>query len=194
MRRTLLLIALIAMPTPAARAADSWQQALDRGEILVYSESPKADAAAEVVVKAVIDTAPSRVWDLVSRCGRYAGTMPRINAARELSRKGSQVTCRVTVDMPFPYSDLTSTTRVVHDEQRAQERFSRRWELIDGDYKVNRGSWSLAPFRGDRTRTLVIYRAQALPKAWIPDWVRRAAQRRSLPKMIQRIRELTRKS
>lgn len=184
----LLVLLAALLPAPIARA-DAWQQALDRGEILVYTQQ-RANAAPEVVVKAVVEAAPQQVWKLVSDCGRYPRTMLRIKAARELRRRGEEVVCRVTVDMPFPYADLTATTRAVH--RGSGHRFSRRWELIDGDYRVNRGSWVLGPFGGDPRRTLVVYRVQAEPKVWIPDWIRRKAQSRSLPEMIRRIRSLVR--
>jgi ribosome-associated toxin RatA of RatAB toxin-antitoxin module len=178
--------------SPAAAAEGRWSRALDRGEILVYSRTPAGGSAPEVVVKAVIDAPPQKVWDLVSRCGSYERTMPRIKAARELSRRDNRVVCRVTVDMPFPYSDLTATTRVIHEVHPRGRGFSRRWELVSGDYRVNRGSWVLRPFKGDPRRTYVVYRAQAVPKAWIPGWIRRTAQKRSLPEMIRRLRRLSR--
>lgn len=164
------------------------ERALARGEILVDSRA--ASGTPEVVVRAVIDAAPKRVWELVSHCARYPSTMPRIKAAREVSRQGKVVVCRVTVDMPFPYSDLTAVTRAIHET--SDGRYSRRWELIEGDYRVNRGAWELAPFRGDPGRTLAVYRVQALPKAWIPAWVREKAQRRSLPEMMRNLRRLVR--
>jgi ribosome-associated toxin RatA of RatAB toxin-antitoxin module len=185
---TLLVLLAVLLPAPAA-GADAWQRALDRGEILVYTQQ-RANGAPEVVVKAVVEAAPRQVWQLVSDCGRYPRTMLRIKAARELRRRGAEVVCRVTVDMPFPYADLTATTRAIH--RRSGPRFSRRWELLDGDYRVNRGSWVLGPFGGDPRRTLVVYRVQAVPKAWIPEWIRRKAQSRSLPEMIRRIRSLVR--
>lgn len=184
MRSTIVIALLILSVGPASGAADRWSRALSRGEILVDG---RAD---EVVVKAVVDAPPQRVWDLVSRCGRYTRTMERIKAARELSRDAGRVVCRVTVDMPFPYADLTATTRAIHSEDPGHQRFSRRWDQIQGDYKVNRGSWELRPFNGDRGRTLVIYRVEAVPKAWVPDWIRQKAQRRSLPQMIKKLRRL----
>ena len=182
--RPLIVITILTALTAGADGADRWQRALDRGEILVHARD-----GGEVVVKAVINAAPRKVWALVSRCDRYPGTMPRITAARELSRQKGRVVCRVTVDMPFPYSDLTATTRVIHRE--STDRFSRRWKLMHGDYKVNRGSWELSPYRGDAGRTLVIYKVRAVPKAWIPDWIRRKAQKASLPKMIRQLRKLS---
>jgi len=92
--------------------------------------------------------------------------------------------------MPFPYSDMTATTRVVH--RVAGGRWSRRWTLIHGDYTVNSGSWLLRPFRGDANRTLVVYRAHAAPRAWVPGWIRERAQKKTLPEMILKLRRLVR--
>ena len=183
----LLLVAAFALASPA-RAADPDLDRLGRGEILIATRP--APGVAEVMLRAVIEAPPRRVWDVVSQCGRYTQTMNRIKAARELSRKGGQVICKVTVDMPFPYPDLTAVTRGTHVE--AGQRFSRRWDLIEGDYRVNRGSWELEPFRGDARRTLATYRIQALPRPWIPGWLRERAQRQSLPEMLRKIRSQVR--
>ncbi len=41
-------------------------------------------------------------------------------------------------------------------------------------------------------RTLAVYRARIVPKAWVPDWIRRRAQRKTLPEMIERLRRQVR--
>jgi ribosome-associated toxin RatA of RatAB toxin-antitoxin module len=181
--RSILPVAL-ALASASPVLADDWQRKLAGGEILVYSTA----VAGELELKAVIEAAPRRVWELVSRCDRYAQTMARVKAARLISRKGQEVICEVTVDMPFPLSDLTAVTRAIHEERG--DRFARRWQLLRGDYRVNRGSWELAPFAGNARRTLVVYRVHAVPKVSLPRWVTVAAQRRSLPDMIKRLRTL----
>ncbi len=185
------MTAVLVLLTPGAGQADSWKQRLDQGEIMVYTRPVKGSDLPEIVVKAVINAPPAQVWALVSRCARYAKFMPRIKASRELSRKGGRILCRVTVDMPFPYSDLTATTEVRHTVSK--DRWYRRWRLIKGDYKVNRGSWVLTPFGGDSKRTYAVYRAQAVPNAYVPGVIRRMAQKSSLPKMIKALRAKTRK-
>ena len=177
---------VLAAPVPAS-AAD-WMARLGRGEILVYSRIVRNSSTQEVVVKAVIEAAPERVWRLISRCNDFTWTMPRIKKSRELSRKGNRIVCSTTVDMPFPYSDLTATIEAVHTFRKGY--WARRWELIRGDYSKYRGSWVLTHFQGHKRRTMMVYRAHVKPRAWIPDWIRRGAQKRSLPEMIKKFRKL----
>ncbi len=185
------LIAVLALAAPAPAAATDWMAKLDRGEIIVYSREVRNSSTREVVVKAVIDAPPQKVWPLISRCNDFTRTMPRVKKSKEISRKGNVMVCTTTVDMPFPYSDLTATIKAVHTLRKGY--WKRRWDYIRGDYRKYEGSWVLTHFKGSKTRTLLAYRAHAKPKAWVPDWIRRMAQKRSLPNMIKKFRRLARK-
>jgi ribosome-associated toxin RatA of RatAB toxin-antitoxin module len=175
------------MPTSALAGRD-YLKALGQGEVLVYSRDIKGSDVPQVVCKAVIDVPPQRVWQIVSNCNNFSRTMNRVKAAKIVSRKGNTVTCRITIDMPFPYSDMTAVTEAIHIAKK--DYFSRKWKLVSGDYEVNQGDWVLKPFLGNSNRTLVVYRVQAKPKAWVPGWIRSFAQKRSLPKLINRFRKL----
>ena len=174
----------------APAAADDEEARLAKGEVVISTRAVKGNDTPEYTTKAVIDAPPARVWHIISRCGDYARTMPRIKAARELSRQGGKVVCQVTIEMPVPYSNLTATTDVTHTE--SAQRYSRVWKLISGDYKINNGSWVLTPFKGDARRTLAVYRVHAEPKAWVPAWIRKKAQQKTLPEMMERLRRQTR--
>lgn len=181
----LAALALALAPTTVGaepRASD----ALDRGEVLVYPRARPGRAEPQWVMKAVINAPPARIWSLLADCAGYGKIMPRIKAARVDRRGARSDVCTVTVDMPFPYADLTSTGRSTY-HRRGPSRI-RRWRQLSGDYVVNEGEWRLTPFRGDLHRTLVVYRVEVLPRAWIPAWIRRAAQRRTLPRTIEMIR------
>ncbi|MBI5480278.1 MAG: hypothetical protein HY906_15545 [Deltaproteobacteria bacterium] len=178
-------LALVAAPA----VAEDEDARLAKGEVVVTTRAVKGSDTPETIGKAVIEAAPAKVWGIISRCGDYVRTMPRIKASKELSRQGNKVVCQVTIEMPTPYSNLTATTDVTHTE--SAPRYARVWKLISGDYKVNSGSWVLTPYKGDAKRTLAVYQVHAEPKAWIPAWIRRKAQQRSLPEMMERLRKNT---
>lgn len=187
------MLALVIVSAWSAVRADVYRD-LDRGKVLVYSHELKGSTYQEVVVKAVINAPLATVWRLVTHCDDFERTLPRIKSSVELSRKmsptGERVVCKTTVDMPFPYSDLTGVTEAEHTVREGYRL--RRWWHLRGDYKENKGSWELKRFKGDARRTLLVYRAVAVPTSWVPGWIRRAAQRRALPDMIKRLRKLSR--
>jgi ribosome-associated toxin RatA of RatAB toxin-antitoxin module len=189
----ILRLLCFAAVTAATALAPRWAQAqgetLDEGKIMVGTRAVPGSDTPEVVVRAVFNTPRERVWQLVTNCNDFTRTMPRIKASKELSREGDRVVCRVTVDMPFPVSDLTAVTEAVHS--KTAEKWQRRWQLRSGDYKYNQGSWSLSPYKGSDTRTLVVYRALAVPKTWIPAWIRTRAQKSTMPEMIEKLRRLS---
>lgn len=177
---------------PATGLAQS-KAALSKGEIFVYSQEVKGSETPQVVVKAVVDAPPQKVWRIIEDCAKYKDRMPRIAESKLVKKVSKNVfICQTTVDLPFPLSNLTATTRSVHKIKK-DKRYRRSWSLIKGDYKVNSGSWTLTPFDKAGTRTMVVYRAQAEPTTSVPDWVREKAQKSSLPDMMERVREEVRK-
>lgn len=186
--RTLLttLILLALPPSPAAAA--TVKERVAAGEIVVYTSPVKGSEAPAVMVKAVINAPPRKVWEVIRKCWNYSKTMPRIAASTLVKRSGNKVYCKVTVDMPFPYSDIWSITEAVHLTDHKRGRYSRTWKLQSGGYKNNAGYWRLRPYEDDPRRTYVIYRNHAVPKAYIPNWIRKKAQKSSMPKMIEKLR------
>jgi hypothetical protein len=180
-------VALTLAPARAGAATADWTERLDRGEVLVYSTTIKGQQEPQWIMKAVVDAPPARIWALLADCAGYRRIMPRIKAARKERQTARSDVCTVTVDMPFPYSDMTSTGLSTYHRQ-GKGVLIRRWRQLRGDYKLNRGEWRLAPFKGDPNRTLVTYRVIAVPKAWVPDWIRRLAQKRSLPETVRMLR------
>ncbi|MEN9799752.1 MAG: hypothetical protein RL653_3449 [Pseudomonadota bacterium] len=186
-RRTLLAAALL--PT-LALAEPSHEDRLHAGEIFVTSEKVAGTDMPLSQLEGVVEAPPEAVWAIVSACGNYAKHFQRILASEELTREGNVVTCKVTTDMPFPLSDLTSINRAVHTVEPGK-RWKREWKLVEGDYEFNQGSWELTPFRGDPKRTLARYRLHAQPKVGLPQGIIRAAQGGNLPNVMNRLRELT---
>jgi ribosome-associated toxin RatA of RatAB toxin-antitoxin module len=191
MTRTLkwLLVGLLLTAAAPASAADDEESRLDKGETVVTNRTVKGYDTPETTGKAVINAPPAKVWSIISRCGDYVKTMPRTKASKELSREGNKVVCLVTISMPAPYSNLTAKSEATHTE--SPPKFVRAWKMIEGDYKYNQGSWVLTPFKGDPKRTLAVYTVLAEPKAYIPGWIRKASQKKTLPDIMDRLRQQT---
>ena len=92
-----------------------------QGDLILYATGSSARQTVltdgrpyDAVVMAVIDSAPEALWAIISKCSAYKRTMVRTIDSKDLSRKGNKVRCRVTVDLPFPLSDITATTDAVH--------------------------------------------------------------------------------
>ena len=185
--RTTLLALIVSLAFTAPAVANT-KARLDKGEIIVKRQKVPGSSAPKTTVMAVFDSAPDKLWDILSKCGRYKKTMVSISSAKELSRKGDKVRCEVTVDLPFPLSDISSVTEAIHTVKPGK-LYKRAWTLISGDYKHNTGSWTLSPFNTQGTRTLGIYVIHAEPNIPIPDSIRNAAQKSSLPNLIKHLRK-----
>jgi hypothetical protein len=185
--RLLLAFSLFGLGA-SAHAAPTQKARLAAGEILVSTQKVPGSEQPRATVMAVIDAPPLKVWNIVSKCADYTRTMVRVSESRLLWKKGNVHRCRVTVDLPFPLSNLTATTDAVHKVVPGK-KWQRSWTLVEGDYERNSGSWTLAPFDAGATRTFVIYKVHAVPNLPIPDGIRRAAQRKTLPSLIEHLRK-----
>ena len=192
MKRWILGVALLSVAS-VARAEESDDERLNRGEVVVHSEEVAGSKTPRVTAQGVIEVSPATLWRLIDRCGDYARTMIRISASEELSRNGNIVMCRSTVDLPFPLPSLTSTVESVHTVGPGQ-RYERTWTMIEGPYRDNSGAWILVPYGTSGHQTLLTYVMHADPDLPIPGWVQRMAQRKSIPQLFEKLGELARES
>ncbi len=175
---------------------DAWAEPdrvarLDAGEVLVSSVEVKGADIPRAVVEAVVEAPPEAVWAVVSDCNRYPQTMPNTKEAKELSRAGNKVICRMVTEMPFPLPDFVVKTEAVHRVKPPHYR--RTWTLIGGDLERNDGLWDIRPFKGKSGRSLVRYEILAVPKMAVPATLQAFAQRRTLPGLMARLRDEVKK-
>ena len=181
---------MIALIITLLLSADPLDSRLEKGEIVVSAEAVKGSGMPRLSMTAVIDAPPEKVWALIDDCGSYRQSIARIVASKELSRDGGEVDCRLTAGMPFPFDDLTAETHAIHRVESGV-RWSRSWTLLKGDYTENTGSWVLTRFREDPSRTRVEYQIHLEPKIAVPDALVQRAQKKGLPDVIVKLRELT---
>jgi ribosome-associated toxin RatA of RatAB toxin-antitoxin module len=156
-----------------------------KGTVEVKSYSVAGSSVPKIVARAVMDVPAKKLWQIVSDCEHYKGRLPRVAASTELKKEGNVHTCKVTIAMPFPFSNLTAVTEAVHEEN--DSAMSRRWKLVSGDYKINQGSWEIKALDKTGTSTLVTYTVHAEPNTSVPDFIRESAQKKAIPEMIERV-------
>jgi ribosome-associated toxin RatA of RatAB toxin-antitoxin module len=179
--RALVLALPLAVALPRAAAGDDLPA---KGTVDIKSYSVPGSETPKIVARAVLDVPAKKVWAIVSDCATYKDHMPRIAASELLKKEGNVHTCKVTVAMPFPLSNLTGITNAVHEETATG--MTRRWHLVSGDYKVNDGSWEVKPLEDGST--LVVYSIHAEPNTNVPQWIRESAQKKTLPDMMERVK------
>src|SRR5262249_15325670 len=139
-----------------------------KGEVEINPIS-LSDGSTRLVARAVLDVPPKKVWQIVSDCAHYKDHLPRIIASELVKKVGNVHTCKVTVEMPFPFSNLTGVTEAVHEE--SDQRMKRSWKLVSGDYKFNDGSWEVRPADKTGASSLVVYTIHAEPNSSVPGWI-----------------------
>ena len=175
-----MFLVSLAVAAPGSARADDAPKVDIKTYAVPGSDSPK------IVMTATLDVPPKKVWAIVSDCSKYKGRLPRVAAAKLLSKDGNKFTCEVTIEMPFPLSNLTAVTEAVHEE--SDKGMARRWKLVRGDYKVNEGSWEVKPADAAGATSFVTYTVHAEPNSAIPSAIREAAQKKALPDLMARVR------
>lgn len=180
--RPLLLGALVATTMLVAPQA----VAVDPSAVQVRTTAVKGSDMPRITAKAVLSQPPEKVWKVVSDCAKYKGRMARVVSARLVKKEGNKHTCEVTVEMPFPFSNLTAVTEATHEE--SAEKLTRRWKLVKGDYKRNTGSWEIKPVDGGK-KSEVTYTLHVEPNISLPNAIIEAAQKKALPDMFVKLEQ-----
>jgi ribosome-associated toxin RatA of RatAB toxin-antitoxin module len=188
--RLLALTALTMLAVPATSQAQTKDaRRLAKGEIIVKAYKVKGSDVPKAVVRAVVNSPPEKVWEVVSNCNKFNKRFDRVAKSKLLKRSGEDYTCTVTIDMPFPIGDLTGVTRAKHTIKNGKRL--RKWSLIKGDYRINNGSWLVEDYGNGKS--MVTYSIHAEPNVPIPGWIRDEAQKSNLPNVIKRLRKEARK-
>lgn len=198
MATTQLLLALGSAPASAAepdgldaaRCEDRTND-LAAGRLVVVEEEPSGGGGVALRVCGVVDAAPTQVWPVVRDCGSYDRFMPHVERSALERREGDIAFCKTVVDLPFPFGELRSHTRVL-ERARPDGGFERHWTLLSGTYRHNNGSWTLRPWPGEAPRTLVVYRLDMEPDTLIPDVLLRRLQEVTVRQVFAAVRERVR--
>ena len=93
------------------------------------------------------------------------------------------------LDMPWPLKNLWYIIKLT--DTKGENKWQNTWEMVAGNMKSDRGSWTLIPYSGDKT--LVIYSAFADPGFIVPDPFVNLVLNVGLPGILQAVKRRLKK-
>jgi len=192
----LLLAGVAAAPTAAlpaeiAALAPAERRRLARGEVVVHLAAADRDGLREGTALMMFDTPPERVFRALVDFDHYSEWMPFVvqSSGRPL---GGEVTENAQrLDLPAPVADrfFRVYVRSGIEQRDGRERWTVRWEHVpgSGNVRAQRGAWTLVRLAGGRT--LASCRAWVDPGGAIPAWLVNRWLARSLPWVLDGLRQ-----
>ena len=176
-------------PSQAPTLSSDERARLAHGEVVVREMQASDSDGIGMLVMAVVDAPPERVWQVMADCDAYEEFVPRVSHARVRDRDGAFHTCELVVDLPMPLGDQITETRQ-QTRRLPDGAYQRLWTLLPGDWSYHRndGSWTAHP-HGEGAQSLLVNRMDARPKSSVPLWILRAAQVRQAPETFLAIRK-----
>ena len=93
------------------------------------------------------------------------------------------------LDMPWPLKNLWYIIKLI--DTKGENKWQNTWEMVAGNMKSDKGSWTLIPNSGDKT--LVIYSAFADPGFIVPDPFVNLVLNVGLPGILQAVKRRLKK-
>lgn len=185
-----LLVAVVARAQPVSLPplTDAEKKKLDAGEVVVHDLKPADGTGVSGRALAVIDAPPSEVWPIARDCEHFSKFLPETKTSRRTTTPSGETVCFDELALPFPLTNLWAETKTVAREEPANH-FHRDWSFVKGTYKRNTGSWTVVPWGAEGKKSVVVYFVDSDPSMAVPDFIIRAAQVGSLPKIFTGIKK-----
>lgn len=177
---------------------------LAEGEV-VYRVHRSDENQVVGISAAVTEVPPDAIWRHVLDFDTYVEYLPYITASRTVHQwagdhipdthrpsgsGGEDPTELVVAELEL--TTLGVVTRYRMDNYWFPDRHYLAWAMVPqaaNPLNAVVGTWQVSAFEADPERTLVVYRAQADMRWWVPDFLQERARERGLPVLVRLIRE-----
>lgn len=159
---------------------------IERGETVIRSELDASQRRGTVRAALKINATPSVIFHAMTHCIEAVKFVPHLRTCRVRSRSADGAIQLVEHEIDFGWY-APRLRYVIHVDLVADQSIAFR--QVTGDFKVNEGIWEFEP---DATgqRTLIRYRVQIDPPAYVPNWLARSTFRKELPQLLAGLRKL----
>jgi len=177
-----------------------WKLIEEQGETRIYNREVRGSSVHEVLVNAILDAPPWRVFAVISDYDRFREFMPYTEQSKTLRIEGSSRWVFQRLKFPFwfvsdRYYTIKLTDQVMGlgnqlycvDWIKAEEQESER--SGPGEIPaINDGFWLLRSVKGG-AQTDVTYFVHTDPGGLIPALITNTANKKALPAVIQAVRD-----
>ena len=183
----------LAQETPERPELNASKKAqIHQGE--VHIELDQGESVNRGVVVGIIQHHVNDVIPLVARCWEYAEWRDSLrDTGLEARNDDENVVCSGTAKVPFPARDRRGHFEVYNrvTEMGGQQVFVSTFDYIEGSGNLDDmfGYWVLEPYGTNGEHTLLKHVLNVDIGGWLPDFLVRWANRRTLPGTILGIRE-----
>jgi len=185
--RFLLLCALLAC---GGASGDDWTLSaedlahLDRREVLVPADPRHEREEGSFRAAIEIDASAERVFRTMTDCAQALKFVPHLTRCTVLETAPDGSWQTILHEVSYGWF-MPRASYVFRAEYEPFERV--RFSGVRGDFDENEGVWELMP-RRDGAATVVTYRAQVLPRFYVPRWIALASLKRDLPALLLGLR------
>jgi ribosome-associated toxin RatA of RatAB toxin-antitoxin module len=169
-----------AVAVTAGEASDAERERLERGEVIVTGDVDEAENVGHGKAVALMEGSPARLIRVVTDYEGQPEFMPFMEACRVIERDGDEAVVWSRSKVLFFSFEFTRRLTV----DRGARTVS--WAQVDGDFRVNRGSWTFEPWGDGRTR--VTYRLEIAPRMRLPSMVIRRVSQSGLDDLLRAVR------
>jgi uncharacterized protein YndB with AHSA1/START domain len=187
-RRTFLALcvwlACGAAAVPDWTLSDADLVRLDQRQVLLPASSEPNAGSVRAAIE--IDASAERIFRIMTDCAQALQFVPHLSGCSVLESAADGSWQTIQHEMNYGRF-LPRTSYVFRADYRPFERV--RFSGMRGDLQQNEGLWELLP-RRDGAATVLVYRAQIIPRFYVPRRIALAGLKRDLPDLLQGLRTL----
>jgi ribosome-associated toxin RatA of RatAB toxin-antitoxin module len=163
--------------------SNSWaegnkEKSIDQGEIIttIIRNGEQREVRAELVIDAPVQL----VWDMINDYEHQTEYMPQVIESSVIKNEADKKWVKIKIKILFFKIGITTVNTF------GEKKYYYHWDLVEGPFDVNSGSWFLEPYKENRTK--VNYRAVVVHKL-MHDWIMADLMKKSLPDMFDAFRK-----
>lgn len=134
-----------------------------------------------------VDQTPENCFNVVYNIESYPDFMPNITGTKLISKSEKGKIYDFVFEIAFMDIEYTLLIKdsIINDE------YTMNWSFVKGEIKESSGSWNIKPDPSDSNLSVIYYRTFLDPGSFLPDWIVSKLTARSIPDMVEAIREQT---